>query len=242
MKYLYGITLLLSACMDSKEDCVTGQDSDSDGLNDCLEIDIGTDINLKDSDGDGLTDSEEVDCVSNPLNGDEVCYACGWEHNDPDNLASTGSDKGDVIDNLLMYDQCGDAVNLWDFHGKYNILYLTVGWCNTCNREAGDLQTIQEEFIAETGLDFEFLLVLYESPSGYPAVPEDSISYADRIGNPNFPVFADGEKIVVNATPLTNYSRPEMCILSPEMEIVECYSGYDGYENALEGLKIHAGL
>ena len=81
MKYLCGITLLLSGCLD-KEQCVSGQDSDSDGLEDCFELDIGTDMTLADSDGDGLTDSEEVDCISDPLNGEEMCYSCGWEHNE----------------------------------------------------------------------------------------------------------------------------------------------------------------
>lgn len=241
MKYYIGFPLLLSACLD-KAECITGHDSDSDGLDDCLELDIGTDANLSDSDGDGLTDLEEVDCVSDPLNGNEVCYTCGWEHNDPDTLTSTGSEAGDVISNLSLSDQCGEKVNLWDFHGEYQILYMTVGWCNGCKRAAGDLQTIQDEFIAETGLDFQFLLVLYENASGYPATPEDGLAYAQSIENPDFPVFVDGEDLVVGATPLTNNSRPEMCVLSPDLEIVGCYTGYDGHENALNEIKNHAGL
>ncbi|MAA80645.1 MAG: hypothetical protein CL916_15420, partial [Deltaproteobacteria bacterium] len=107
---------------------------------------------------------------------------------------------------------------------------------------AGDLQTIQDEFIAETGLDFQFLLVLYENASGYPATPEDGLAYAQSIANPDFPVFVDGEDMVVGATPLTNNSRPEMCVLSPDLEIVGCYTGYDGHENALNEIKTHAGL
>lgn len=126
MRYLCGMALLFSSCFNSKEDC--SADQDSDGLNDCVEVDLGTDQTLSDSDGDGFTDSEEVDCVSDPLNGDEICYTCGWEHNDPGNLTSTGSEKGDVIANLLMYDQCGDEVNLWDFHGEYHVLYMTAAW------------------------------------------------------------------------------------------------------------------
>ena len=242
MKKLFGLTILLTGCLNNNQDCIPGQDLDSDGLNDCVELQIGTDMNLSDSDDDGFTDAEELDCISDPLSSDEICYTCGWEHNAPDTLLSTGKEEGDVIDNLLLHDQCGDTVSLWDFHGKYNLLYMTVGWCNGCNREAANLQSVQEDFAAETGLDFQFLLVLYENDSGYPAAPEDSISYAESIGNPIFPVFADGNDTVVDATPLTNNARPEMCALSPDLEIIKCYTGYDGYANALADIKIHAGL
>ena len=241
MKYLFGMSFFLAACA-NKEDCVSGQDSDADGLDDCVELEMGTDANLADSDGDGFTDAEELDCVSDPLKGDEVCYSCGWEHIDPDTLTSTGNEEGDVIANLLMSDQCGDEVSLWDFHGGYNLLYMTVGWCNTCINEATDLQTVQDEFIAETNLDFQFLLVLYESYTGYPAEPEDGVAFAEQIGSPSFPVFTDGKDMVVGATPLTINPKREVCALSPELEIIGCFTGYDGYENALNTIKDHAGL
>ena len=240
VKYFCGIFVLLSGCM-NKEKCVAGQDSDSDGLEDCTEIDIGTDINLADSDGDGISDAEEVDCISDPLNIDETCYACGWEHRAPDSLVSTGAEEGDVISNIRLSDQCGEEVSLWDFYGDYQIVYLTVGWCNGCRNASKNLQAIQEEFITETGLDFQFSLVLYENASGYPASPEDGVAYAEAINSPTFPVFADGNDLVVNATPLTNNARPEMCALSPELEIIGCFTGYDGHENALNAIKTHAG-
>ena len=40
-----------------------------------------------DSDGDGFADADEVDCVSDPADANEQCYACGWEHNDPGNIS-----------------------------------------------------------------------------------------------------------------------------------------------------------
>ena len=103
-------------------------DSDGDGLNDSEEVALGTDPLSVDTDGDGFDDAVEADCVSNPLDADEVCYSCGWEHNDPGNLESTGSAKGDVVDNIQLVDQCGDMVDLWDFHGQYHVLYMTAAW------------------------------------------------------------------------------------------------------------------
>ena len=123
------IPIIPSACVSNGEkSCSTDQDLDSDGLNDCEEAELGTDPNTSVSDGDGLTDLEEMDCVSDPTDATELCYSCGWAHNDPGNLSSTGMAEGDVIENIQMVDQCGDNVDLWDFHGAYHILYMTAAW------------------------------------------------------------------------------------------------------------------
>ena len=91
-------------------------------------------------------------------------------------------------------------------------------------------------------MPFQFLLVLYEGASGNPAVPQDSVAYADKIDYPDFPIFADGNHLVADATPLTNEVHPEMCALTPELEIIKCYSGHGGYEDALQDIREHAGL
>ena len=122
---LFMATLLLQGCAE-KIDC--SLDSDSDGLNDCEEQELGTNPDSSDSDGDGFTDADEVDCVSNPADANEQCYACGWEHNDPGNLVSTGNEYGDVVANLQLPDQCEEVVDLWDFHGEYHILFMTAAW------------------------------------------------------------------------------------------------------------------
>ena len=61
--------------------------------------------------------------------------------------------------------------------------------------EAGRLQDVQDNFMAETGLEFSFIFALYEGASGYPATEDDCDSYADTIGNPDFPVMADGDNL-----------------------------------------------
>lgn len=103
-------------------------DADADTITDCDEYALGTNPTLADSDGDGATDAEEVTCVSDPLDANETCYKCGWEHNDTGRLVSTGAGVGDVIDNVQMSDQCGDMVSVWDFYGEYHVLYMTAAW------------------------------------------------------------------------------------------------------------------
>ncbi len=119
-----------TAIDDDDDDSVecSEDDVDGDGLDECAELELGTDPEVADSDGDGLSDGEEADCVSDPLDGDEVCYACGWPHADPGTLESTGAGEGDVIANLDFIDQCLEGVHMWDFTGKYHILFLTAAW------------------------------------------------------------------------------------------------------------------
>lgn len=103
-------------------------DSDGDGLGDGDEVTAGTDPLTSDSDDDGLSDADEVGCVSDPLDPDEQCYACGWPHADPGDLASTGNDEGDVIADVTLVDQCEQDVRLWDLAGEYHILFMTAAW------------------------------------------------------------------------------------------------------------------
>ena len=128
MKNLFWSLVLMSACQMKDNECSTDSDADGDGIDDCAEQELGTDSTLADSDGDGLSDKEEIDCVSNPLDATEQCYACGWEHNDPGDIESTGSENGDVMANLQLEDQCGEVVDTWDFYGEYHVLYMTAAW------------------------------------------------------------------------------------------------------------------
>jgi hypothetical protein len=125
-----GLMLCLFACTgsDALDSEACGGDEDGDGIEDCAELDLGTDPRSADSDGDGLSDRDELDCGADPLDAEDLCYACGWDHGDPGDLVSTGAAEGDVIANLEMIDQCGEAVDLWDFTGEYYVLFMTAAW------------------------------------------------------------------------------------------------------------------
>ncbi|MAA80306.1 MAG: hypothetical protein CL916_13715 [Deltaproteobacteria bacterium] len=86
------------------------------------------------------------------------------------------------------------------------------------------------------------MFALYEGSGGNPAVAEDVIAYHERIGEPTFPVLADGSGLLAGSTPMTQEHHPEMCALTPEFEIISCYKGHGGYEQALADIKAHAGL
>jgi hypothetical protein len=104
-------------------------DTDNDGLSDGDEVlTHGSDPNQENSDGDDYTDQEEIACGTDPTDENEHCYACGWTHNDPGNLVTTGSAVGDTISNIPMVDQCQEEVFLWDLAGEYHILFMTAAW------------------------------------------------------------------------------------------------------------------
>ncbi len=127
------LSLLMAAlvplgCAPVEPVCDPDSDEDGDGVSECAEEEAGTDPTNDDSDGDGFTDGEELECVSNPLDDDEVCYECGWPHNDPGDLENVGIERGDTIGNFELWDQCEERVDLWDFAGEYHILFLTAAW------------------------------------------------------------------------------------------------------------------
>ncbi len=102
--------------------------SDGACMTDAQEVQAGTDPYLADTDGDGVDDCAELDCVSNPTDPAEKCYACGWKHKDPGNVQSTGTGVGSVMGNFTVTDQCGEQVDIHDFYGSYHILYHTAAW------------------------------------------------------------------------------------------------------------------
>jgi hypothetical protein len=130
-------------CLTDAEEATLGTDpalldSDADTISDCDEIALGTNPTLADTDADGASDSQETACVSDPLDGAEKCYACGWKHNDPGNLVATGSMPGNIIGDMQVIDQCQETVSLWDFAATaaspvpapadYHILFMTAAW------------------------------------------------------------------------------------------------------------------
>lgn len=214
---------------------------DGDCFTDKEEQALGTDPSRPDTDGDGLTDCDEVACVSDPKDAGESCYTCGWAHNDPGTLVSTGSGVGDVMKNLPFIDQCGEAVHLWDFAGAYHILDMTGAWCTSCVAEAGTLASEGDAFTAETGLPFSWMLILFQDGQGNPPNAGFPAKFAAEVGLSSLPVLGDQVSGVLSATPYDGSVFPGKCALSPAMEILHCYWGEDD-EEGFQAIRQHAGV
>ncbi len=207
--------------------CESSADSDNDGLDDCTEVEMGTDPSLADTDGDGLTDNEEVLCVSNPNDPAEVCYACGWPHGDDGTLAASGAEEGDVVANLQFADPCEETVSLWDFQGQPIVMFLTAAWCPNCKAEAANLENDVTVLASEYSVDIQPMIVLFESRTAGPPAAADAIAYAAEIDAGPVPVFADTAQEALQRLPYDGHTLPGVCLLDAEMRIVTCRSGQD---------------
>lgn len=86
----------------------------------------------------------------------------------------------------------------------------------------------------------EFMIVVFENNAGFPPSGSTAETYAEELGNPQIPVLADPDKAILTSTPWADSSLPGKCILTPEMEILECYTGH-GNEAAFDVVLEHLG-
>ncbi len=108
--------------------------------------------------------------------------------------------------------------------------------------EAVSLQGYQDAFKAETGIEFSFIFAMYSSASGEDATAEDCEAFADHIGA-EFPVFADPGGVTISAaTPMTTSTHPELCVITPDMELLQCFNGHRNIEPSLAQVRAHAGI
>ena len=210
---------------DSAIDCTPDLDQDGDGIDECIEAELGTSDLEIDSDGDGDSDAQELDCLSDPTNPEEACYECGWKRSDPGTIATTGTEAGDIIANIPFVDQCGDAVPLYDFADGYNVLYMTTQWCGSCAQEVETLTEKADRFLELYGFEVRYVIGIFQDNNAETPAPEVAEEYATRVEMTRFPVLADIEGRLVESTPYDGLQLPGKCALSPEMEILGCATG-----------------
>ncbi len=216
-------------------DCDASVDADNDGLDECEELELGTDDNNPDSDADGFSDSEEVDCLTDPTDATEVCYACGWQHADPGGLGPLGDEEGDTLANMNMIDQCGESVSMHDFAGAYHILFMTTEWCGACLSEASELRQRTIDFVDESGLEFSYIIGIFQDvqggvPGGHVALEYAQAADAGRA----IPVLSDVNEELLRATPFNGSPLPGKCLLSTDMVLVDCYTGHGDDDAAFD--------
>lgn len=244
---LFALSALLIACPATGDDdhdqvpdgpdCT--QDADADGLDDCAEAELGTDPELADTDGDGFDDLAELDCVSDPLDGEQVCYACGWGHGDPGDLVATGNQPGDVMQDVLLVDQCGEELPLYDLAGAYHLLFITTAWCGACKAEALELQDRTESIIEATGVEFSYAIILFQSLVGGAPTVEEAADYWADIYEPPYPVTSNQAVDILEATAYPGSPLPGKCVISPDMEILECRAGHGEDDWAADAINEH---
>jgi len=69
-------------------------------------------------------------------------------------------------------------------------------------------------------------VVIFENTGGFPADASTAIGYWTDMGEPELAVMADGSRQVVDLTPWEGQYLPGKCALTPDMEILGCYTGH----------------
>lgn len=236
------LTMLAAGCSFglSGANCKEGLDLDGDGLDQCVERWVGTDEELADTDGDGLTDGEEFDCVSDPLDDQQVCYACGWPHADPGDLTNTGPRLGNRLTNLVLVDQCGEDVSLHDLAYEYHILWMAPLGCESCLDEASGLVARSRAFSSDFGVPFSYVVALYEDADGGAPSREAALEYAGHMqAAHDLPVLVDTNQELLDYTPFDGSEPLGKCVLSPDMRMLDCFTGTGDDQGAFETILAH---
>lgn len=123
-----------------------------------------------------------------------------------------GWSAGDVVPDVILRDQFGDDVHLWQFAGDVVLLDISAMWCAPC-REAVDVG----EAIADDcdGQDFSFVTVLVEDASGGRVAATDAAEWADTLGATG-PVLADEDRETAAAV---HGSFPTFLVLDRDLTV-----------------------
>lgn len=207
-------------------------DTDGDGLDDDQEAELGTDPALADTDGDGLDDGaevnthntsptaadsdsdgygdgDEVDAGTDPNDAESVIYAGGWPYSrDKESFGeptSTQATAGAALPRLVMEDQYGDQVDLYDFAGSGESLVIMLAGmnCSTCFQVAGALKGSTTSLSADDkatlkcigdaipSQDVGWVVALYANSSGTTATSSDLTAWEAVAAVDGVPVLLD---------------------------------------------------
>ena len=224
-----------------------GDDDDGDGLTNGEEKDLGTDPQDPDSDGDGYTDGEEVAAGTDPTDGGDRIYEGGWPWNpdkeEIDSPSLSGSAReGSNLARFVLYDQFGEAVDIYDYagHGRPLVIHLCGMW-SVWDQALSDLVVGQDsaldsaadEFAWVEGLadmveagDLYWVTVLVNDTSYSAPDVGDAQDWAADFPSDLIAVLADEDGEVFDYTGQEAY--PGIMLVGEDMEI-EFYDPADPY-------------
>lgn len=193
----------LAACTAEVVPPTADTDTDGDGLNDDAEAAAGTDPARPDTDGDGYLDGDEVAQGSDPLDAADGIYVGGWPFlSDKDTLDDTSGTEvaiGARIPRVVLTDQYGEAVDLYDFAGRPVVVEVFGAWCPPCVEIAtflsGGPSSLADAFPSVpqrvANGDVLWLSVMVENADQQPADLADVQAWSSQFVQPRIPVLVD---------------------------------------------------
>ena len=158
-------------------------------------------------------------------------YTCGWPMNNPGGpVESWTVADGEVFPNVRLEDQCGEAMDLWDFRGYYLVIDSSAVNCGPCQQMAETAEAFRTR-MAVTCAPVEMVTLLNASLSSInqPADLDTRLEWAKEFGITS-PILADkGAGYALLPEYLgqeDGMSFPSIVVLDPEGRVIYGSSGF----------------
>lgn len=137
----------------------------------------------------------------------------------PSDLVAGGFSTGDVVPELLGFDQHDDDVSSWQFYGHTVVLDISTMWCAPCQELAKDVEETAHHYEDDGVI---YITVLPENLEGSPPDLDDLNAWADNFGI-TAPVIADHDGWHLAAVPDGGFPRilvvgQDMTVCAPDVE------------------------
>jgi len=162
-------------------------------------------------------------------------YTCGWPTDNPGGLQTDGLlVEGATFPTAALEDECGELVNLWDFHGRYLVVDSTqpdCGFCLTMAQQAPDFLAEMDDL----GIPTEFVSLLGEGLSNVIGEPSQSVfdSYLATYGHGG-PLLKDRGFGYAVFEPYwgDDLGYPTWAVIRPDMTVLYVGKGFDSWDEA----------
>ncbi len=131
----------------------------------------------------------------------------------PPGLTAEGFGDGEVAPEMLLPDQHGDTVSLWQFYGMVIAVDVSTIWCAPCRELAREVDATWEDYRDQ---GFIYLTVLPEDTSGDVPDQADLQGWGTDYGI-TAPILADGEGYGAEIEPDAIY--PHVLIIDRDMRV-----------------------
>lgn len=175
--------------------------------------------------------ADAVSGLADPTAARAEAYACGWPQNNPGgDDASWDLAIGSPVPNLRLDDQCGEAVDTWDFLGYYLVIDASSPDCGPCQSMASGAEAWKAEMEARC-VPVELITLLNADLSDVltPADLETRQAWAEFYGLTS-PVLGDRGFAYASMAPISDnpdgISMPTVFVVDPEGVLLTVQTGF----------------